>query len=142
MRITTVLRVVHTVAFAIGVLAFGIAVLRWFLYRVPFDTMPSTGELARVSGLLAGFFLGSIWLWSAVRPGRHMKTAIFLSVAWIGVFAWFWFSSFTLNELHSLDPEKIAREQAQHTVVSVGFFLFWTGLYLIGPILKLRQLLQ
>lgn len=79
MRITTVLRVVHTLACAIGVLAFGIAVLRWILYRVPFDNVPSIGELARAGGLISGLFLGSALLWGALRPGRGpVKAAIFL----------------------------------------------------------------
>jgi hypothetical protein len=140
MRITTVLRVVHALACSIGVCAFAIAVLRWFLYRVPFDNIPSIGELARAGGLIAGLLLGSVLLWGALRPGRtHLKAATLLSAAWISVFAWYWFNSFALNELHSFDPEKIAREQAQHTTISLGFFLLWTGLYLVGPTLKARQ---
>ena len=140
MRTTTVLRVVHVMACAIGALAFGVAVWRWFLYRFPFESMPSLGELARFGGLITGLSLGLILLWGAVRLSpRRMKTTMILYVAWIGIFAWYWFNSFTLNELHSLDPEKIAQEQAQHTALSVGFFLLWTGLYLIGPILKARQ---
>jgi hypothetical protein len=45
-----------------------------------------------------------------------------------------------VNEVHSLDPEKIAREQVQQTALSISIFLVWVGLYLIGPIQTARRL--
>lgn len=137
MRVTMVLRAIHLVACAIGALAFGIAVLRWFLYRFPFESMPSVGDVFRLGGLIMGLVLGALLVWCALHPASNLtNTKMFLYAAWIGVFAWYWFNSFSLHELHSFDPEKIAREELQHTVISIGAFLVWTGLYLIGPILR------
>jgi hypothetical protein len=141
MKTTTVLRIVHMLALAVGVLAFGVATWRWFVSRFPFDDGLPLGELANFGGLVIGFGLGIVLLWSALRPTRRtMKTAMILYAAWISIFAWYWFNSFTLNEVHSFDPQRIAREEAQHVAISICFFLLWVGLYSIGPVLTAHRL--
>ena len=140
MKTTTVLRIIHIVALAVGVLAFGVATWGWFRFRFPFEGRPQFWEFGNLGGLVAGFGLGIVLLWSALRINpRSMRTVMALYVAWIGIFAWYWFHSYTLNEVHSFDPQKIAREQAQHAAISIGFFLLWVALYSIGPVLTARR---
>ena len=99
-----------------------------------------SSEFGNLGGLVAGFGLGIVLLWSALRINpRSMRTVMALYVAWIGIFAWYWFHSYTLNEVHSFDPQKLAREQAQHAAISIGFFLLWVALYSIGPVLTARR---
>src|SRR5438132_11772544 len=113
MKITIILRIVHVMALAVGVLAFGVASWRWFASRLPFDRGLTFGDLANFAGLVAGFGVGIVLFWNLLRPTRSMKTAMIAYTAWIGIVAWYWFSSFTLSEIQSFDPQTIAREQAQ-----------------------------
>jgi prolipoprotein diacylglyceryltransferase len=90
---------------------------------------------------LFGVVLGVVLLWRALRStATNTRTTVVLYVGWIAVFAWYWFNRFAVNEVHSLDPEKIAREQVQQTALSISIFLVWVGLYLIGPIQTARRL--
>jgi hypothetical protein len=140
LKMTMMFRGLHIAALGVAVIGFSVAVLGWL------NTHGAVGatrgaELASLGGLLFGAGLGVVLLWRALRSTAvSTKTTMALYTGWIAVFAWYWFNRFAVNELHSLDPGKIAHEQVQQTAISVGIFLVWVGLYLIGPILTVRRL--
>ena len=138
-KATVLLRVLHVGALGVAALGFGVGALGWLnTHRV--GGAPAAAELASLGGLLFGAVLGIVLLWRALRStATNTRTTVVLYVGWIAVFAWYWFNRFAVNEVHSLDPEKIAREQVQQTAISIGIFLVWVGLYLIGPIQTARR---
>lgn len=138
-KTTTVFRVLHVAALGVAVIGFCAAVLGWLNSHL-FSGAPVRADLASFGGLLLGAGLGGVLLWRALRSTAvSIKTTATLYGCWIVVFAWYWFNRFAVNEIHTLDPEKMARDQVQQTAVSVCIFLVWVGLYLIGPILTARR---
>lgn len=133
------LRILHVLALGTAVLGFGAAVWGW-LHSHPLGDVGGR-DLANLGGLGAGFVLGVVLLWGALRPGsRNLKAAIVLYACWIGIFGWYWFSRFAVRELHGLDAAKVELERARQTVVSIAVFLLWACLCSIGPVLRARRL--
>ena len=140
LKIAMAFRVLHIAALGVAVVGFSGGVLAWLNSHVA-EGAPAAGDLASLVGLLLGTGLGVVLLWRALRStAMTIKTTVALYGGWIAVFAWYWFNRFAVNEIHSLDPERIRREQVQQTAISIGIFLLWVGLYLIGPILTARRL--
>lgn len=139
-KATALLRVLHMAALGVAVLGFSLAVRVWFSSHYSAGA-PEPRELANLGGLFFGLALGVVLLWRSLRlKATTVKTTIALYTAWVAVFAWYWFNRFSITELHSLDPEKIGREQVQQTAISIGIFLLWLALYTIGPVLMARRL--
>ena len=79
-------------------------------------------------GLLSGFGLGMILLWTHVQSTRiTFKVSLLLHVSWIIMFGWYWFGRFPISEVGELKS------------ASMGAFLLWVALYSVGPLLKFRQ---
>ena len=141
-KTTMVFRGLHVAALGVAVVGFSAAVLGWLNSHRAAGAL-ATADLASLGGLLLGAGLGVVLLWRALRSTDvSTKTTMALYIGWITVFAWYWFNRFGANELHSLDPERMTHEQAQQKAISIGLFLVWVGLYLIGPILAARRLRQ
>lgn len=136
---STVFRLLHIAALGIAVIGFGAAAFGWVNSHLDAGA-PVPSDVASFGGLLLGAGLGVVLLWIALRSNTvSIKTTAALYGGWIAVFAWYWFNRFAVNEIHTLDPEKMCHEQVQQTLISVCIFLVWVGLYLIGPVLKARR---
>jgi hypothetical protein len=129
----------HIAALGVAVIGFTAAALGWVSSHSS-TTAPGSADVTNFGGLLFGTGLGLFLLWRELRSTPvNTRMTISLYTGWIAVFAWYWFNRFAVSEHHSLDAGRIAHEHAQQTTISMGIFLVWVGLYLIGPILTARR---
>jgi len=135
---TALLRILHITALSVAALGFGIGIWTWIGSHVSNGGIVAA-DLVNLGGLVIGLALGVALVWSAMRPAAMSARTVLLYASWLVVFAWYWFKRFSGSEVHSLDPANIESEQAKQRAISVGVFLLWVGLYLIGPVLKARR---
>jgi|WetSurMetagenome_2_1015567.scaffolds.fasta_scaffold39046_5 hypothetical protein len=135
-----IFRIIHFVAIVCAVLMIGLRIFDWFQLNGFNILQPNA--LGRIVILLVALFFGALVLWkSAFHKTTSLNSIIIVHLIWSIIFVVFFLNQYRfVTELHSFEPESYREEYLKGVAMLIIAFVFWIGLFSIGPILKARDM--